>query len=245
MSPDALRILECLQAVAGQRTRRIAEPVLGAAVTAVKGFQHERFCRTYADVLQHPRFGPGARFFLEDLYGPVDFSERDAQFARIVPALVRLFPDEIVQTVLALAKLHALSENLDSDMGEAIAVLAPVGAAPALQPAAYGSAWRRVGRRADREQQVRLTMDVGQALERYTRNPLLRHTLRLMRGPAQAAGLGALQRFLERGFDTFRDMRGARPFLVLVGLREQALIERLFGGEDPDGSGIALGLPLP
>lgn len=245
MSPDALRILECLQAVAAQRTRRVAEPTLGAAVTAVKGFQHERFCRTYADVLRHPRFGPGARFFLDDLYGPVDFSERDAQFARIVPALVRLFPHEIVQTVLALARLHALSEQLDSDMGEALVALAPGADVTALQPAAYGAAWRRVGRRADREQQVQLTMDVGQALERYTRNPLLRHTLRLMRGPAHAAGLGALQRFLERGFDTFRDMRGARPFLDLVGSRELALIERLFGGEDADGSGIAAGPPLP
>ena len=57
-----------------------------------------------------------ARFFLDDLYGPRDFSERDAQFARIVPALVRLFPHEIVGTVQALAALHALSERLDSAM---------------------------------------------------------------------------------------------------------------------------------
>jgi hypothetical protein len=54
---------------------------------------------------------------------------------------------------------------------------------------------------------------VGTALDRYTRNPLLRHSLRLMRGPAQAAGLGVLQAFLERGFDTFGEMRGATEFL--------------------------------
>ena len=57
---------------------------------------------------------------------------------------------------------------------------------------------------------------VGSALDRYTRNPLLRASLRLMRGPAAAAGLGALQGFLERGFDTFREMRGAREFLDTV-----------------------------
>ena len=54
---------------------------------------------------------------------------------------------------------------------------------------------------------------VGVALDSYTRNPLLRHTLRLMRTPAQAAGLSALQTFLERGFDTFRAMKGADTFL--------------------------------
>ena len=59
-------------------------------------------------------------------------------------------------------------------------------------------------------------MAVGSALDRYTRNPLLRTSLRLMRGPAAAAGLGVLQAFLERGFDTFRDMRGAQEFLATV-----------------------------
>ena len=39
---------------------------------------------------------------------------------------------------------------------------------------------------------------------------MLRNSLRLMRGPAQVAGLGDLQAFLESGFETFRAMRGAR-----------------------------------
>ena len=46
---------------------------------------------------------------LDELYGPQDFSDRDAQFARVVPALVRLFPQELVETVAVLARLHALS----------------------------------------------------------------------------------------------------------------------------------------
>jgi hypothetical protein len=51
-----------------------------------------------------------------------------------------------------------------------------------------------------------------------------------MRGPASAAGLGILQAFLERGFDTFRDMRGAQEFLATVTLRERELAARLFAG---------------
>nr|WP_296674009.1 hypothetical protein [Thiothrix sp. UBA2332] len=81
-----------------------------------------------------------------------------------------------------------------------------------------------------------LMLQVGGALERYTRNPLLRHSLRLMRAPAQAAGLGALQSFLENGFDTFREMRGAREFLDTIANRERELAARLFGGGVADAT---------
>ncbi len=57
-----------------------------------------------------------ARFFLDDLYGPEDFTRRDEQFARVVPGLVRLFPQEIVGTVISLGELHALSEQFDTAM---------------------------------------------------------------------------------------------------------------------------------
>jgi hypothetical protein len=77
-----------------------------------------------------------------------------------------------------------------------------------------------------------LMLSVGSALDGYTRNLLLRHSLRVMRAPAQAAGLGALQEFLERGFDTFRQMRGAQEFLALIARRERDLAARLFAGAD-------------
>lgn len=225
MNPKGEQILRGLQAVAAERALRAADPPLGAAVVAVKAFQHRRFETGYADMLAHPRFGPAARFFLDDLYGPMDFTERDDQFVRVVPGLVRLFPADIVATVAALSDLHALSETLDSQMARALGAEPP-------DAQRYGQAWRAVGQPPQRERQIALTLAVGGALDRYTRNPLLRHTLRLMRGPAQAAGLGALQAFLERGFDTFGAMRGAGEFLQTIATRERALASHLFAGGD-------------
>lgn len=222
-------ILQKLQQVAAERARRAGDALLAARVAAVKQFQHRRFSNTYADLLGDRRYGRAAAFFLEDLYGPADFSDRDAQFARIVPALVRLFPREIVNTVSELADLHALSEQLDSAMAAALP-------SPAFDGRDYADAWRQVGDPAVREKQIALMMAVGTALERYTRNPLLRHSLRLMRAPAQAAGLGALQSFLERGFDTFRGMGGAADFLRIIAERERGLARRLFEGGQTDGS---------
>lgn len=225
MTPEGQSILDNLQAVARERARRATDPALERLVREVKRYQHARFAHTYRDILAQPRYMRAARFFLDDLYGPHDFTERDAQFVRIVPALVRLFPAEIVGTVEQLAELHALSEQMDTLMGAALA------RTETLDAAAYVRGWQAAGRPDTRERQVQLMLGVGHALDRLTRNPLLRHSLRLMRGPARAAGLAALQSFLETGFDTFREMHGAADFLSTIAQRERALSDALFGAD--------------
>lgn len=229
MSPDGQKILRHLNEVAAERAAHATDAALAQRVRAVKAYQHTRFAATYADMLADRRYGPAASFFLEDLYGPHDFTERDGQFARVVPGLVRLFPADIVKTVGELAELHALSEQLDSEMARRLP-------GPGLDAFQYGELWRAVGRPVDRERQIQLMLGVGQALDRFTRKPLLRHSLRLMRGPASAAGLGALQRFLENGFDTFREMRGAEGLLDTIARRERSLAAHLFAGGDPGSS---------
>jgi hypothetical protein len=227
MSSEAERILESLAAVGREREARQAEPALHAQVEAVKAYQQSRFRRSYADLLASTRYAPAAGFFLEELYGPGDFSQRDAQFARIVPALVRLFPEDIVVTVRVLGELHALSERLDTAMARAMCQ-------GSVGRISYLRAWQAVGEATSRELQIELILDVGRALERYTRNPVLRHSLKLMRGPASAAGLGTLQSFLERGFDSFRAMKGSDDFLRTIAARERALCERLFSAPEVD-----------
>ena len=229
MSTPAALILGHLETVEHERRLRAASPELHARVQALKAYQQRRFAHTYADLLATPRYGAAARFFLDELYGPSDFSHRDAQFARVVPALVRLFPRDVVATVATLAGLHALSERLDSAMAHALA-------GAEVDAAAYVKAWRAIGHARDREQQVALTLDVGRDLDALTRKPLLRHSLRMMRGPARAAGLSALQGFLESGFDTFLAMRGAQEFLGTVSTREHALLNALFDAEDAAAS---------
>jgi hypothetical protein len=224
LSADA--ILADLSLVEAERHRRSADAELSAAVVAVKEYQQRRFARSYESLLASARYGPAARFFLDELYGPRDFAERDHQFARVVPALVRLFPSEVVDTVASLARLHAISERLDSAVALRLLKATPIDAA------GYVAAWRQVGDPEAREQQVALTLRIGAELDRLTRKPLLRQTLRVMRGPAHAAGLGALQGFLERGFDTFRAMKGASEFLTDVGRNERALCDALFGVGD-------------
>jgi hypothetical protein len=219
---SAESLLKELRAVDAERARRAADPALEARVQALKTWQQRRFAATYADLLANPRYEAATLFFLHELYGPDDYRQRDAQFARVIPTLTRIFPAEVVDTVAKLARLHALSEHLDTRMADHLL-------SPDITPAEYGIAWRACGQPASRQRQIDLTMAVGESLDKLTRKPLLRQTLRLMRGPAQMAGLGALQSFLENGFDTFRAMHGAAEFMATVKQREEALARELFG----------------
>lgn len=240
----ARKIRDCVAQVELLRQAGEANPSLQAAVGEIKQVQSRRFAGTYADLMSGGPYAAAARFFLEELYSDRDFAERDAQFARIAGAIERLFPEQVAGTAIALAELHALTEALDQAM--ALAWLAQVDEEMS-DAARYAAAWREVGRRADREGQLRVVLDLGQQLARLTRTAGLRTLLRMMRTPAAAAGLGALQRFLESGFDTFGAMArrrgGAEAFLDIIEARESALMALLFDA-DPVACETELALTL-
>lgn len=227
MDASAQQIRDALQAVAQLRQKHAADPLLSRASLEVKRFQARRFQATYADLLQSPRYKTAAAFFLEELYGDRDYAERDQQFARIASTIARLFPQAVVNTAAALAQVHALTESLDDVMAEQwqadIADLEKLAEVPR-----YIDCWRKVADAAARHRQLEVVLNLGRELDRLTRKPGLRTLLRLMRGPANAAGLSSLQRFLESGFDAFADMRGAQPFLDLIEQRERKCIRSLF-----------------
>src|SRR5574337_642 len=237
------RILAALSSVDRLRASHAADAALRQQVIALKDYQSRRFARTYADLLVHPRSGAAARFFLQELYGPHEFADRDAQFARVVPSIVHLFPGELGETIESLAELHALSEMFDDAMARHLRGVDPIVAR------SYVRAWQATGEPESRRRQIALTLAVGRALDRYTRWRLLRTTLHMMRVPARAAGLGALQRFLEVGFDAFSEMGGAAEFLATIDSRERAFADALEGsaarawacsgaGPRPDGDAL-------
>lgn len=232
--------------VTALRLHRTGDPLLGAAVGTIKTLQAKRFRGTYADLMGSPSFGPAARFFLTELYSDRDYTDRDVQFSRIAGTLQTLFPQAVVATAVALAELHAQTESLDQEMGRAWVAQSPAATAP-LDPAAgpdtsaasdaarYTDAWRAVGHAAARQAQLTRVLAMGRDLARLTRTPGLRMMLRMMRAPAHAAGMGALQDFLEAGFDTFgqlsRQRGGVEQFLATIETRERALMDMLFDAD--------------
>jgi hypothetical protein len=226
----AHKIRKAVAAVEQLRQESRLQPAIGAAVFEIKRFQARRFQGSYADMLAAGPYMAASRFFLEELYSDKDYAERDAQFVRIAGAVERFFPADVAQTAVALAQLHAMTESLDHAMARCW-LDAPAGD----EVGRYVHAWREVGRRPEREQQLEIVLGIGAEMTRLTRLPGLRFMLKMMRGPASAAGLSSLQRFLEAGFDTFSAMakrpRGAEAFLEVIGEREARLIAMLFDAD--------------
>jgi hypothetical protein len=212
-----------------RHAERAAQPALADALAYLSAWQVRRLRRTYADLEATPRYAAAMQFFESDLYGGADFAQRDADLARIVPAIKRLLPAGVLETVASAVELNALSLALDRAMIDELGSLGRD-----LRVADYCAAYRRVGQFSRRLRQIRLIGDVGVALDRYVHKPMVHAALRVMRKPAHAAGLAALQDFLERGFAAFASMGGAVEFLATIESRETLLHEAIVAGSsDP------------
>jgi hypothetical protein len=221
----AAALLRELARVQRRNAEREGNPELAAALAHLAQWQLRRLRRTYADFEASPRYGAAMRFFETDLYGGTDFARRDADLARVVPAMRRLLPDHVLETIASAIELNALSQELDRALIDELWSLGS-----RFGVADYCAAYRRMGRFDRRHRQIRLIGDVGVALDRYVGKPMIAGALRMMRKPARAAGLSALQDFLERGFDAFARMRGAVEFLATIESRENALHDAIVGG---------------
>ena len=144
--------------------------------------------------------------------------------------MTKTLPLSGLQTVSRAVELDALSERFDAEMATELLRLGVRN----IDAAAYAAAYCKVGDRPGRERQIALIDDAGHALDRLTRRTLIRGMLRLMREPAHLAGLGAIQEFVERGFNAFRKMGSAEDFLEIIRTRETQLLQDLFAGRIPD-----------
>lgn len=130
-------------------------------------------------------------------------------------------PPQAMEILHDALELEVLTFELDT------AVAAAIGCEK-IDPQRYATAYRTVGRRADRERQIDLIVDLARRLGRMVHHAWIGRLLRLARRPAEAAGFAMLQSFLERGFDAFRQLGDATDFIAAIEARERGLMERLF-----------------
>jgi hypothetical protein len=167
---------------------------------------------------------PACDFFLNELYGDEDFSQRDHDVERIFPIMVRLLPAQVLETVARAVELNALSHELDLAM---LAALPPTIGEVSTED--YTAAYRQTAESGARRYQLALILALGRELARVVRIPMMYKLLQMCRWPAKLAGLGALQSFLERGFSAFVTLNGARYFLGQIRAREKSFMTRCLG----------------
>ncbi|NJD31835.1 MAG: hypothetical protein FIB04_08115 [Gammaproteobacteria bacterium] len=202
------------------RTVFAREPALQARLEELQQWQSQRLLRSHADLRADPRYRLAVEFFFGELYGGGDPHARDRDVMRVHRVMERLLPREALHALCLAIELEILSQELDADVVRNL----PPGP---ITVETYADGYRGANRRPDRERQIELTGIIGAYLDNVVKKPIIRGLVRLARGPAHAAGFGALQEFLERGLVAFETMHGAGEFLATIRDREVRAMERI------------------
>jgi hypothetical protein len=194
----------------------------------LRHWQAERLAASFAHFLEDPRKRPAAEFFLSDLYGEIDFKQRDDEAAKILPKMTRLLPENLLMAAVDAIELSVLSHALDLRMAGVMRELAMNSTDMTFSD--YQQVYRRVGLPRLRQKQIDLVRQIGYRLDAVVQKHGIAKLLAASRLPARLLGLQHLQNFLERGFTAFHHLGGANAFLAEIYEQETAIARRLQRG---------------
>ena len=193
----------------------------------LQDWQRRRLAKSYHELISQERYRAAGDFFLAELYGGLNFRERDQQMERVLPVMVRMLREDMLLALAEAFELQSLSLSLDMDMTMAL----QQSGWDELSTDRYGAIYRICGRPADRERQIELIGHLGLELNELVHHRLVMFLIRTLRGPARAAGFGLLQSFLEGGLRAFQIMGDGTEFIETIWNNEDKISQRLFAAE--------------
>ena len=224
--PGAARLREMLA-----RNHAVAERVQQAdfplpEFEELQQWQRARIARSFQDLEQLEGYRPAVHFFLSELYGGLDFRERDQDMSKVMPVMIRFLPDHTLGTMSEAFELQAISLEFDIQVATEMARRE----IDKLDMPLYCEVCRACDDRPGRERQILLIRKLGHDLDALVRKPWINYLVRLLRGPAHAAGFGRLQEFLENGLASFRALEDPAFFIETIYEREWSAMDKLYAG---------------
>lgn len=205
-----------------QNTRQNQD--LSLQLAKLSQWQSERLKHSHRDLYYSPLYQEGLAFLFTDLYSDTDFSDRDRDLERIFPKMVKLLPNSVLETVSLLVELNMLTQMLDQDLAEKLFVdLSQTN----IDEQNYCEAYRRCNNEQKRAYQIKLTEELGKKLDKYARSQVILFSLKLSKGAAESAGLGALHNFLSMGFKAFHSMHNIDMLMHKIALRETQFLNKI------------------
>ena len=181
----------------------------------------------FCDLHEKPGYGDAIDFTISDLAG-AGIVDRDRDLERAAPAITRMLPIKALETIAAAAKLNARVLEINLGIFGHLQVDGELPAEIAVH--AYCTACRKASSLDECVGLVHLATSLGGTLKTLVRVPLLGAMLRAMRGPAHAAGFGALHQFLENGYTKFRAIPDIDHFLSEIDTRMTEVFRLIYTG---------------
>ena len=197
------------------------------ALYALQKWQGWRMRQTHQTLLDDEKYRVATEFFLEDIYGGADLRGLAHQAERAINAALRILPEKVMNTAVYALELNALSAELDERLAECL--FFEMGAEDITEDG-YTEAFRESASKEQRQRQVELAKLLAQGLDKYVRSRVVYSTFKLVRRPAERAGIGELYGFMGKGFDAMRPMRSASEVICRIVDREAELIDMIYSG---------------
>jgi hypothetical protein len=197
-------------------TKYLADPQLQANYDRFANWQLDHLLPFFADLYEQPGYAEAIDFTMNDLAG-VGISSRDRDLERAAPAVTRMLPLGALKTIASAAEMNA--RVLESNIAIYHALLVGNKLPDLITEIDYCIACRKASSLEELVELVHLITGLGRTLKSLIHIPMIGMTLRAMRAPAHAAGFGALQDFLERGYTTFKQIPDIGLFLSEIEIR--------------------------
>jgi hypothetical protein len=224
-----LSALRQLAEIEKLKRERLPEQPLEPRLALLKAWQARRMARTYADLLAAPRYRLACGFFLSDIYAPRDFSQRDHDILEMYAFMQRFVPEGLLRPLTETLELYNLTQALDDQLLQVL--VEQLGVDTELTEAQYAQAYRLCDNYVARVRQIEMICKIGESLDDVVRLPLTGAALQVAKVPARRAGWTELTEFMERGFQAFKNMRGAEFFLKTIRKRERLILDRIYAAE--------------
>lgn len=217
--------------VALKNAHERAEPAdISEMLKTMRRWRAARMRATYADLCDSPRYHHAVNFLINDLFGTDKLGVRASQLQKAESAMVKVMPDALLGMTAKAVHLTALTIELDVTLVEQLLKMRVD--AGELPGDSVAEGLRHCNNLHRYRQQIALVETVGNEIDTAVHKPFVAMALRMCRKPAHLMGLADLQDFLERGFASFKEMRGASEFLAIFEVRETAILESVFAGRE-------------
>lgn len=213
-------IVNHLQLVS-QLHQKVKEQQLTEPLRQLQAWQTKRLLASHDELWQSKRFKPAMAFFIDELYGPTDFSQRDQEIARVVPKMAKILPEKALVSLESALHLNTLSFDLDMHVLEQLS-------GQSVDRDTYAKAYQACDNQAQREQQIVLLETLGIDLADVVKISGISALLMLSRKPAKMAGVESLHQFLETGFKAFKKLGKVEDFIQPIVDKERHLMHELF-----------------
>ncbi len=228
-------LLSPLRSLDNLRHQTVPEAALNPQVALLRAWQSRRLARTYADLLEQPRYRLACQFFLDDIYAPRDFSQRDHDMEQMHAFMEHFIPAVMLAPLTLTLELYHFTQELDQRLLDVL--INQLGVTDTITVALYAEAYRRCDNYDERVRQIDMIDEIGQKLDGLVRLPLVGTMLNVAKGPARRAGWVDLTDFLEHGYTAFKRMHGGKRFLKTIRAREIDYLDRMYAN-DPDPFGF-------